>query len=294
MAKPNFHDRSWQDIDWETWGSQFSILDRASSVGELQNGIATRYMEVQDLLSQLPPHAGRAQSLVAAWRQEVNGYGRTVVFSESNRILRRLDDLHSQATAQLQAARQAAKAARKARQRALLAGAATSAPARTSGAHAAHRSSDHAADDFEGMRHSAATARQRSDDVNPGQQTAAMRWAAVQAAMARECDGCIADTAKPVTARQFRAAVDASGDAVVEQLQPARDNGMVRIVVAGKTQFWTTGLPNLEHLGIARFSIYRRDGNTRHFAYVAGIRRPEDAAAQREATERGAGQAGSR
>ena len=21
MAKPNFHDRSWQDIDWETWGS---------------------------------------------------------------------------------------------------------------------------------------------------------------------------------------------------------------------------------------------------------------------------------
>src|SRR5450759_1807953 len=63
MAKPNFHDRSWHDIDWETWGSQFSIVDRASSIGELQNGITTRYMEVQDLLSQLPPHAGRAQAL---------------------------------------------------------------------------------------------------------------------------------------------------------------------------------------------------------------------------------------
>jgi hypothetical protein len=286
MAKPNFHDRSWQDIDWETWGSQFSIVDRASSVGELQNGIATRYMEVQDLLSQLPPHAGRAHSLVAAWRaggQRLRAHHRLL---RIHRILRRLDDLHAQVTAQLHAARQAAKAARKARQRALLAGA--PAPARAGG-HATHRSSDQDTDDFEGMRHSAATSRQRSDDVNPGQQTAAMRWAAVQAAMARECDGCVPDTAKPVTARQFKTAVDASGDAVVEQFQPARDNGMVRIVVAGRTQFWTTGLPNLENLGIARFSIYRRDGNTRRFEYVAGIRRPEDTAAQREAVERGSG-----
>ena len=149
-----------------------------------------------------------------------------------------------------------------------------------------HRSSDQDTDDFEGMRHSAATSRQRSDDIHPGQQTAAMRWAAVQAAMARECDGCIPDTAKPVTARQFRTAVDATGDAAVEQFQPARDNGLVRIVAAGRTQFWTTGLPNLENLGIARFSIYRRDGNTRRFDYVAGIRRPEDTAAQREAAER--------
>ncbi len=288
MAKPNFHDRSWQDIDWETWGPQFSIVDRASSIGELQNGIATRYMEVQDLLSQLPPHAGRAQSLVAGWRHEVNGYGRTVVFSESSVILRRLDDLHGQVTAQLHAARQAAKAARKARHRALLASGAAPAPARAGG-QSPHRSSDHDTDDFEGMRHSAATSRQRSDDVNPGQQTAAMRWAAVQAAMARECDGCIPDTGKPVTARQFRTAVDASGDAVVEQFQSSRDHAMVRIVVAGRTQFWTTGLPNLENLGIARFSIYRRDGHSRRFDYVSGIRRPEDAAAQREAAERGSG-----
>jgi len=285
MAKPNFHDRSWQEIDWETWGSQFSIVDRASSLRELQNGIGTRYMEVQDLLSQLPPHAGRAHSLVAAWRAEVNGYGRTIVFSESPRILRRLDDLHGQVTAQLHAARQAAKAARKARQRALLAGA----PAARAGGAATHRASDLDTDDFEGMRHSAATARQRSDDINPGQQTAAMRWAAVQAAMARECDGRLPDSAKPVNARQFKTAVDASGDAVVEQFQPAHDNGMVRIVVAGRTQFWTTGLPNLENLGIARFAIYRRDGNTRRFEYVAGIRRPEDTAAQREAVDRGSG-----
>jgi hypothetical protein len=283
MAKPNFHDRSWQDIDWETWGSQFSIVDRASSVGELQNGITTRYMEVQDLLSQLPPHAGRAQALVAAWRQEVNGYGRTVVFPESTRLLRRLDDLHAQVTAQLQSARQAAKAARKARQRAL--GPAVPAAPGRGGEHATHRSTDHDTDDFEGMRHSAATSRQRSGDLNPGQQTAAMRWAAVQAQMARECDGRVPDSAKPVTARLFKAAVEAPGDGGVEQFQPTRDNGMVRIVVAGRTQFWTTGLPNLENLGIARFSIYRRDGNTRHFEYVAGIRRPEDTAAQRESTD---------
>jgi hypothetical protein len=289
MAKPNFHDRSWQEIDWETWGSQFSIVDRASSIGELQNGIATRYMEVQDLLSQLPPHAGRAHALVASWRAEVNGYGRTVVFSESTRVLRRLDELHAQVIAQLHAARQAAKAARKARQRALLAsGIASGSTAARVGGQATHRSSDADTDDFEGMRHSAATSRQRSDDVNPGQLTAAMRWAAVQAQMARECDGCVADSARPVTAKQFKVAVDA-GDAVVEQFQPARDNGMMRIVVAGRRQFWTTGLPNLENLGIARFSIYRRDGNTRRFDYVAGIRRPEDAAAQREAVERGSG-----
>ena len=288
MAKPNFHDRSWQDIDWETWGSQFSIVDRASSIGELQNGIATRYMEVQDLLSQLPPHAGRAHALVAQWRHEVNGYGRTVVFSESTRVLRRLDDLHGQVTGQLHAARQAAKANRKARQRALLASAGATARVGATG-QASHRSSDHDTDDFEGMRHSAATSRQRSGDVNPGQQTAAMRWAAVQAAMARECDGCVPDTAKPVTARQFKTAVDATGEATVEQFQPARDNALVRIVVAGRTQFWTTGLPNLENLGIARFSISRRDGVTRRFDYVAGIRRPEDTAAQREATERSGG-----
>jgi len=287
MAKPNFHDRSWQDIDWETWGSQFSIVDRASSVGELQNGITTRYMEVQDLLSQLPPHAGRAQALVAAWRLEVGGYGRTVVFSESTRVLRRLDDLHGQVTAQLQAARQAAKAARKARQRAQPT--TTHAPPGRASDHAAHRSTDHDNDDFEGMRHSAATSRQRSDDVLPGQQTAAMRWAAVQAGMARECDGRVPDTAKPVTARLFKAAVEAPANGAAEQFHPMRDNGMVRIVVAARTQFWTTGLPNLENLGIARFSIYRRDGNTRHFEYVAGIRRPEDTAAQREAQARGSG-----
>src|SRR3954468_24199163 len=152
MAKPNFHDRSWHEIDWETWGSQFSIVDRATSIGELQNGIATRYMEVQDLLSQLPPHAGRAHALVAGWRMEVSGYGRTIVFAESTRILRRLDDLHAQVTAQLHAARQAARAARKARQRALVASGARDAAPR---AHDAHDN------DFEGMRHSAATARQR-------------------------------------------------------------------------------------------------------------------------------------
>ena len=282
MAKPNFHDRSWQEIDWETWGSEFSIVDRASSVRELQNGIGTRYMEVQDLLSQLPPHAGRAHALVAAWRAEVNGYGRTIVFAESARVLRRLDDLHGQVTAQLHAARQAAKAARKARQRSLAAGA--HAPAGTA---PAHRSTDRDDADFEGMRHSAATARQRNDDVNPGQQTAAMRWAAVQAQMARECDHCLPDTARPVQAKPFRAAIDASGEASIEQLLPARDNGMVRIVVVGgRHQFWTTGLPNLENLGIARFAIYRRDGHSRRFEYVAGIRRPEDAAAQREAAER--------
>ncbi len=279
MAKPNFHDRSWHDIDWETWGSQFSIVDRASSIGELQNGITTRYMEVQDLLSQLPPHAGRAQVLVAGWRQEVNGYGRTVVFSESTRLLRRLDDLHGQVTAQLQAARQAAKAARKARQRAHVAAGARA------GDPASHRGADHGSDEFEGMRHSAATARQRNDDVNPGQQNAAMRWAAVQAQMARECDGRVPDSGKPVTARQFRTAVEAAGDAAVEQFLPPRENGLVRIVLAGRVQFWTTGLPNLENLGIARFSIYRRDGLTRRFDYVAGIRRPEDTAAQREAQE---------
>jgi hypothetical protein len=279
MAKPNFHDRSWQEIDWETWGSQFSIVDRATSVGELQNGISTRYMEVQDLLSQLPPHAGRAHALVSGWRLEVNGYGRTIAFSESTRLLRRLDDLHGQVTAQLHAARQAAKAARKARHRALVASGARDTAQRASEAHDT---------EFEGMRHSAATARQRSDDIPPGQQTAAMRWAAVQAQMARECDHCLPDTAKPVHARQFRAAVDASGEAAVEQMQPARDNGMVRIVVVGgRHQFWTTGLPNLENLGIARFAIYRRDGNSRHFEYVAGIRRPEDTAALREAAERG-------
>ncbi|MBW8757865.1 MAG: hypothetical protein JF586_09680 [Burkholderiales bacterium] len=279
MAKPNFHDRSWQEIDWETWGSQFSIVDRASSVGELQNGISTRYIEVQDLLSQLPPHAGRAHALVSGWRMEVNGYGRTIVFSESTRVLRRLDDLHGQVTAQLHAARQAAKAARKARQRALMASGARDA--------VAHRAGE-AHDEFEGLRHSAATARQRNDDIHPGQQTAAMRWAAVQAQMARECDHCLPDTARPVHAKQFRAAIDASGDASVDQMLPARDNAMVRIVVVGgRHQFWTTGLPNLENLGIARFAIYRRDGHSRRFEYVAGIRRPEDTAAQREASERG-------
>jgi hypothetical protein len=286
MARPNFHDRSWHDIDWDTWGPQFSIVDRASSTGELQNGIATRYMEVQDLLSQLPPHAGRARSLVAQWRHEVNSYGRTIVFAESAQLLRRLDDLHGQITAQLHAARQAVKAARKARQRLLLAGGA--AAARAPG-HAAQRGADHDADDFEGMRHSAATSRQRSDDVNPARQTAAMRWAAVQAAMARECDGCVPDSGRPVSARQFKAAVDPAGEIPIEQFQPARDNGMVRIVVSGRTQFWTTGLPNLENLGIARYSIYRRDGHGRRFEYVAGIRRPEDTAAQREAAERGGG-----
>lgn len=276
MARPNFHDRSWQDIDWETWGPQFSITDRASSIRELQNGIGTRYMEVQDLLSQLPPHAGKAKAMVALWRHEVSGYGRTIVFAESSRVLRRLDDLHGQVTAQLQSARQAAKAARKLRQRAPIGGKPGQAGA----------TADTADAGFEGMRHSAATARQRSDDPRPGQDTAAWRWRAVQMQMARECDASLPDTARPVSARQFRDAVDTPENAPVEQFQHVRDASPVRILVSGKTQFWTTGLPNLEQLGIARFSIYRRDGHSRRFEYVSGIKRPEDAAADREATER--------
>ncbi|MET0382793.1 MAG: hypothetical protein ABW032_05165 [Burkholderiaceae bacterium] len=277
MARPNFHDRSWRDIDWDTWAPQFSITDRASSIRELQNGIGTRYMEVQDLLSQLPPHAGKAKALVAMWRQEVNGYGRTIMFAESNAVLRRLDDLHHQVTSQLHAARQAAKAARKLRQRA--SPSAAGAAGAKGGGHDA---------DFEGMRHSAATSRQRADDPGPGQDTAAWRWKIVQANMARECDALIPDTAKPVNARQFRAAMEAGDDAAIEQFQHARDNGMVRILVAGKLQFWTTGLPNLEQLGIARFSIYRRDGHSKRFDHVAGIRRPEQVAADREAALRAA------
>jgi hypothetical protein len=276
MARPNFHDRSWDDIDWETWGPQFSIADRATSVRELQNGIGTRYMEVQDLLSQLPPHAGKAKALVALWRHEVNGYGRTIAFAEASRILTRLDSLHGQVTAQLQAARQAAKAARKQRQREQAAGL-------RSGA---------GADEFEGMSHSAATARQRSDDPRPGQDSAAWRWRQVQITMARECDTVVHDSARPVTARQFRSAVEAGDGALVEQFRSARTaNDMVRIVVAGATQFWTTGLPNLEQLGIARFAIYRREGLSRRFDYVAGIRRPEEAAAAREAALRASPQA---
>ena len=267
MARPNFNDRSWDDIDWDTWGSQFTITDRASSIRELQNGICTRYMEVQDLLSQLPPHAGKAKALVALWRHEVNGYGRTIAFAESARLLTRLDALHGQVVAQLQAARQAAKAARKARKR--------------------ERAGIAAPEDFAGLDHSAATARQRHDDPRPGQDTAAWRWRQVQLAMARECDAVVVDSARPVTARQFRAAVEAADGTAVEQYLPARpQNPLVRIVVAGKTQFWTTGLPTLEQLGIARFAIYRREGLTRRFAYVAGVRRPEEAAAVREAALR--------
>lgn len=273
MARPNFNDRSWQDIDWDTWCPQFSIVDRASSVRELQNGIGTRYMEVQDLLSQLPPHAGKAKALVALWRHEVNGFGRTIAFSESSRVLRRLDDLHGQVTAQLHAARQAAKAARKLRQRGLVA---------KPGAGQGLAGHD---DDFEGMSHSAATSRQRSDDPRPGHDTALWRWRQVQAQMARECDAALPDTARPVGARQFRVAMEV-GDAAVEQLQHVREQSMVRILVCGKTQFWTTGLPNLENLGIARFSIYRREGHSKRFGYVAGIKRPEDTAAERELAQR--------
>jgi hypothetical protein len=286
MARPNFHDRSWHDIDWDTWGPQFSIVDRATSVRELQNGIGTRYMEVQDLLSQLPPHAGKAKAMVALWRHEVSGYGRTIVFSESNRVLRRLDDLYGQVTAQLHSARQAAKAARRLRQRALPGGAGAASGAAT-GSKAGGSGHALAGDaDFEGMSHSAATSRRRSDDPKPGHDTALWRWRNVQAHMARECDAGLPDTARPVTARQFRVAVEAGDNAPVEQLQHVRDTSLVRIVVCGKTQFWTTGLPNLEQLGIARFSIYRREGHTKRFEYVAGIKRPEDTAAEREAAAR--------
>ncbi len=290
MARPNFNDRSWQDIDWEAWAPQFSITDRATSLRELQNGIGTRYIEVQNLLSRLPPHAGKAKSLIALWRHEANGYGRTIVFSESSRILRRLDDLFGQVTAQLQAVRQAAKATRKLQKlrppTQVSSGAAR--PPATAG-HAAHGTAD---DDteffqrFDGMSHSAATSRQRSDARSPTRDTAAARWAAVQAAMASECDTCRSDSVRPVTNRHFRTALDVPDDLLVEQFQQTRGANHVRIVVAGKTQFWTTGLPNLEQLGIARYSIYRRNTSNGRFDYVAGIRRPEEAAAEREAANR--------
>ena len=287
MAKPNFHDRSWQDIDWETWGSQFSIVDRASSVGELQNGITTRYMEVQDLLSQLPPHAGRAQALVAAWRLEVNGYGRTVVFSESTRLLRRLDDLHAQVTAScMPPARPPRPLARRA-----------SAP--TPASRPAHRDARAARPRTAAptttptTSKACATARPRRASAattsTPASRPPPMRWAAVQAAMARECDGCMPDTAKPVTARQFRTAVDAAGD------------GARRAVPAGARQrhgahrrrrphaVLDHGLPNLENLGIARFSIYRRDGQHPAFRLRGGhpqARRRRGAARVRRAGQR--------
>jgi len=277
MAKPNFRDRSWDEIDWEAWGPHFSIRDRASSIGELQNGIATRYIEVQDLLSRLPPHAGKAHNLVTMWRHEVNGYGRTIHFAESSRILKRLDELHGQVTQQAEAARQAAKAARKQRQRAAAAAAAAARPA---------EGGDHAdADGFEGPSHSAASARHRSDAPRPGQDTAAARWLGVQAVMARECDRRLADTARPVTNRHFLAALHLPEGVSVEQFHAVRGASPVRIVVAGGLQFWSTGLPTLEQFGIARYAVYRRDGMALRFEHAAGTRRPEDLAAEREAQE---------
>jgi hypothetical protein len=278
MAKPNFHDRSWDEIDWEAWGPHFSIRDRASSIGELQNGITNRYIEVQNLLSRLPPHAGKAHNLVVMWRHEVNGYGRTIHFAESSRILKRLDELHGQVTMQAEAARNAAKAARKLRQRALAAAAQRPAG---EGPH------DEDTGDFEGPSHSAATARQRSDQPRPGQENAAARWLGAQAQMARECDHRVADSARPVTNKHFLAALHAPEGVAVEQFQHARVASPIRIVVAGGLQFWTTGLPTLEQFGIARYAVYRRDGMALRFEHAAGNRRPEDLAAEREAAEGG-------
>ena len=249
MAKPNFHDRSWDEIDWEAWGPHFGIRDRATSLGELQNGIATRYIEVQNLLSRLPPHAGKAHNLVVMWRHEVNAFGRTIHFAESSRILKRLDELHGQVTMQAEAARQAAKVAKKQRHRALAAAAAAK-PADGS-----TREEDGFVEGFEGPAHSAATARQRSDAPRAGQDTAAARWLGVQGVMARECDHRLADTARPVTNKHFLAAIRAPEGIAVEQF------------------------------GIARYAAYRRDGMGVRFEHAAGNRRPEDLSAEREALE---------
>ena len=281
MAKPNFHDRSWDEIDWEAWGPHFSIRDRATSIGELQNGIATRYIEVQNLLSRLPPHAGKAHNLVVMWRHEVNGLGRTIHFAESSRILKRLDELHVQVTMQAEAARQAAKVAKKHRHRALAA-AAVARPAEGSS-----REEDGFVEGYDGPTHSAATARQRSDQ-RPGQDTAAARWLGVQAVMARECDHRLSDTARPVTNKHFLAAIHAPEGVTVEQFQHARGQSPIRVVVAGGLQFWSTGLPTLEQFGIARYAVYRRDGMSLRFDHAAGNRRPEDLSAEREAVEGGA------
>jgi hypothetical protein len=277
MAKPNFHDRSWEEIDWEAWGPHFSIRDRATSIGELQNGITNRYIEVQNLLSRLPPHAGKAHNLVVMWRHEVNGYGRTIQFAESSRILKRLDELHGQVTMQAEAARQAAKVAKKLRHRAVAA-----AHKPDDAPHEEHRDDEVG---FEAPSHSAATARQRSDQPRPGQDTAAARWLGVQATMARECDQRLADTARPVTNKHFLAAIHAPEGIAVEQFQPARAASPIRVVVAGGLQFWCTGLPTLEQFGIARYAVYRRDGATVRFDHAAGNRRPEDLAAERELAE---------
>jgi hypothetical protein len=280
MAKPNFHDRSWDEIDWEAWGPHFSIRDRATSIGELQNGITTRYIEVQNLLSRLPPHAGKAHNLVVMWRHEVNGFGRTIHFAESSRILKRLDELHGQVTMQAEAARQAAKVAKKQRQRALAA--AVHKPAEAGAPEA-----DGDLEGFEGPAHSAATARQRSDSPRPGQDTAEARWHGAQAVMARECDRRLVDTARPVTNKHFLSAIHAPEGVAVEQFQHAHGSSPIRIVVAGGLQFWTTGLPTLEQFGIARYAVYRRDGMADRFEHAAGNRRPEDLAAEREAVEGG-------
>jgi len=278
MPKPNFHDRSWDEVDWEAWGPHFSVRDRASSINELQNGIATRYIEVQDLLSRLPPHAGRAHNLVTMWRQEVNGYGRPIHFAESARILQRLDELHGQVTLQAEAARQAAKAARKLRHQRAAAAAAASRPGE-GGRH----EEDGYIEGYEGPSHSAATARQRHEAFPAG---AAGRWQQVQATMARECDRRIPDTARPVSNRHFLAAIHAPEGVAVEQFQHAHGTSPIRIVVAGGLQFWTTGLPTLEQFGIARYAVYRRDGLAPRFAHACGNRRPEDLAAERESRDR--------
>lgn len=289
MAQPDFNDSSWDNTVWSLWGLLYSSTSAASDRG-LRNGITTRYDEVQKLLGGLGPQTGKLKKLVAGWRREVNGYGRTIVYSEAAQVLARLDALHEAVATQLEADRLLVAAKKKPPPRE------PSSPSRSVTTPSPVVESDddegdeddrHGLDQFVAfyqknsvMGHSAQTAKAKPVARPYVPPTPAENWISAQRTMANECDSGIAFGAHDVKQEAVLTHLQLAEAVSVSQYRSGPENGHKRIMKAGKEQFWTLGLTHRDKRDRGEFSVYRRNGGSSKFTHVSGQRRPEHIAAE--------------
>lgn len=288
MPQPDFNDSSWDNTIWSLWGVLYSSKSAESDRG-LRNGITTRYDEVQKLLGSLGPQTGKLKKLVASWRREVDGYGRTIVYSEAAKVLARLDELHEAVTAQCEADRLLVAAKKKPPPRE------PSPPSRSVTPPSPVVESDDEVEDEDDqgldqfvafyrknsvMGHSAQTAKAKPVARPYVPPTPAENWVSAQRAMANECDNGIAFGAHDVDQESVLRHLHLAQAVSVSQYRSGPENSHKRIMKAGKEQFWTLGLTHREKRDRGEFSVYRRDGNSNKFTHVSGQRRPEHIAAE--------------
>jgi hypothetical protein len=271
-SKPDFNHKSWDATAWSLWGL---LYQGAASDREMQLGISEQFRRARSAQGSLGRQVEPMRTRVAEWREELDGFARTITFGEAQDVLNRLIVIANALEQHLEADRLLVRARKK--------------PPPPDDSDDDEDSDDDG--DTAGaqwveryrntvMGHSKATAKEppRKVKARPYKPpTAAENWTSEQRRMAGDCDNGIGYGSHTVNQSAVLTRLDPGNPpGSAEQYRPGPENSHVRIIMARSEQYWTLGLSHREKRDAGNFSVYRRDGQSNRFIFVSGKRHPKD------------------